>query len=106
MLVATSVWEFPELVLIGLYGLTFVVQETLTAQSDLTFHALDGKLPIDTYVALYLWVIMSGVAAAIANAKKRNGLGYFALSLVVSPLAGVILAWALPPLGKSPTTNG
>ena len=48
---------------------------------------------------------MSGVAAAIANAKKRDGIGYFALSLVVSPLAGVVLAWALPPLGKSSTTK-
>jgi len=106
MLATTSLWEFPELVLLGLYGLTFIVPEMLNADPNLTLRAPDGKLPIETWVAVYLWLMMSGVAAAIANAKKREGVAYLALSLVISPVVGIVLAWALPPLGKSPTTSG
>ena len=105
MLASASLWEFPELVLLGLYGLTFLVPEMLSADPNLTFRAPDGRLPIETWVAVYLWLIMSGVAAAIANAKKREGIGYLALSLVVSPFAGIVLAWALPPLGQGPTPS-
>lgn len=105
MLASASLWEFPELVLLGLYGLTFLVPEMLSADPNLTYRPPDGKLPVETWVAVYLWLIMSGVAMTIANAKKREGVAYLGLSLVISPLAGIILAWALPPLGKRPTTS-
>jgi phosphate/sulfate permease len=42
------------------------------------------------------WIIFSIVAGAIASAKGRSGFGYFLLSLFLSPLVGIILAWALP----------
>ncbi|MDE0658212.1 MAG: hypothetical protein OXI79_01030 [Gammaproteobacteria bacterium] len=103
MLASASLWEFPELVLLGLYGLTFLVPEMLAADPNLTIRPPEGGLPIETWIAAYLWLTMSGVAAAIANAKKREGIAYFALSLIVSPLAGIILAWALPSLAKGPT---
>jgi len=46
------------------------------------------------YVAL--WIVFSIVAGIIAGAKGRSGFGYFLLSLILSPLIGLILAAALP----------
>lgn len=53
------------------------------------------------------WIVFSFVAAAIAGAKNRSTGGYFLLSLVLSPLVGIILAAALPKLelGPSPQTH-
>lgn len=58
------------------------------------------------------WILFSIVAGAIAGSKGRSGFGYFFLSLVLSPLIGIILAWALPALnahaeagGPSPATH-
>lgn len=45
-----------------------------------------------------LWLALSVVAGIVAGAKGRNGFGYFVLSLLLSPLIGLILAAALPRL--------
>jgi hypothetical protein len=50
------------------------------------------------------WIVFSVIAGVIAGAKGRSGVGYFALSMVLSPLVGVILAAALPRL--EPATDG
>lgn len=42
------------------------------------------------------WLIFSAVAGIIASAKGRSGVGYFLISLVITPLVGLILAIALP----------
>ena len=44
-----------------------------------------------------LWVTLSTVAGHIAHNKGRSDLGFFLLSLVLSPLIGVLLALGLPP---------
>lgn len=38
------------------------------------------------------WVVLSIVAGAIASGKGRNGIGVFFLSLLLSPLVGLIVA--------------
>lgn len=38
------------------------------------------------------WLAFSGLAAWIASSKGRSGLGVFLLSLVLSPLFGIIVA--------------
>lgn len=44
------------------------------------------------------WLIFSIVAGIIAGARGRSGFGYFLLSIVLTPLIGIILAAALPNL--------
>lgn len=42
------------------------------------------------------WLVFSIVAGIVAGARGRSGMGYFLLSMVLSPLVGLILAIALP----------
>jgi hypothetical protein len=46
--------------------------------------------------ALALWIILSAVAGIVASSRGRNGPGFFVLSLVLSPLVGLLLAALLP----------
>lgn len=46
----------------------------------------------------FLWFVFSIVAGVIASSKGRSGFGYFLLSIILSPLIGIILAAALPRL--------
>lgn len=41
---------------------------------------------------LILWLIFSIVAGLIADKKGRSGFGFFFLSIVLSPLVGIIVA--------------
>lgn len=52
------------------------------------------------------WLIFSVVAGIIASSRGRSGFGYFFLSIVLSPLIGLVLAVALPSLKANPTING
>lgn len=54
------------------------------------------------------WFLFSIVAGIIAGSRGRSGIGYFALSVVLSPLVGIILAAAMPSLAKpaTATTDG
>lgn len=52
------------------------------------------------------WVVLSAAAGWIASAKGRNGVGFFFLSLVVSPLVGLIVACALPAVEPSSEESG
>lgn len=47
------------------------------------------------------WFIFSFIAGVIADSKGRFGIGYFFLSLILSPLVGLILAVALPAVSKN-----
>ena len=60
---------------------------------------------MDGFGIFVLWVGLSAVAGVVANAKGRSGVGYFFLSLVVSPLIGLILACALPAIDPDGTGN-
>lgn len=42
------------------------------------------------------WLVFSVVVGVVAAGRGRSGLGYFVLSLLLSPLIGLILAIALP----------
>ena len=44
------------------------------------------------------WFVLSIVAGIIAGSKNRSSGGYFLLSMVLSPLIGLILTIALPSL--------
>lgn len=45
---------------------------------------------------VFFWVVLSVVAGVVAASKGRSGGGYFLLSLVFSPVVGLLLAIALP----------
>lgn len=47
------------------------------------------------------WIVFSAVVGVIADNKGRFGIGYFFLSLILSPLIGLILAVALPAVSKN-----
>ena len=51
------------------------------------------------------WFIFSVVAAVIANARGRSSTGYFLISIVLSPLVGIILAAAMPNLNVPKDPN-
>lgn len=45
--------------------------------------------------------MLSVVAGAIASSKNRSAIGYFFLSMILSPLIGLLLAIALPRLAAA-----
>jgi hypothetical protein len=52
-----------------------------------------------TYAGLYgavLWVVLVVIITIAAGKRGRNGFGYFLLSLVFSPLAGLIALATIP----------
>lgn len=55
---------------------------------------------------LFLWLALSVVAGVVAGSKGRTGFGYFMLSLVLSPLVGLLLAIALPRVESKPQILG
>ena len=46
---------------------------------------------------LVIWIIFSIIAGAIADHKGRSGIGFFFLSLLLSPLIGIIAALVAKP---------
>src|SRR3990167_997505 len=48
-----------------------------------------------------IWLALSFVAGAIAGNKGRSGVGFFFLSIILSPLIGILAAWAAAPDTKS-----
>ena len=49
-----------------------------------------------------IWIVLCFVAAVIASNKGRSGVGFFILSLLLSPLIGIIIALvAQPNTGKT-----
>ncbi len=42
-----------------------------------------------------IWLIFCGIVAAIANGNGRSGVGWFFISVIVSPLLGLIIVLAL-----------
>ena len=42
------------------------------------------------------WMVLSLVAGIIASSKNRSGFGYCFLSLILSPVVGLLLAIGLP----------
>lgn len=51
------------------------------------------------------WIVLSFVVAVVANARDKSGVGYFFISLVLSPLIGLILAVAIPKATPTPTVT-
>jgi len=43
------------------------------------------------------WVVLSIVSGVIASNRGRSGLGYFLLSIVLSPLIGILIAFSVSP---------
>jgi hypothetical protein len=51
-----------------------------------------------TYILIVLlWIAFAGLSAWIANDRGRRGLPFFLLSIILSPLAGIIAACAAMP---------
>ena len=42
---------------------------------------------------IILWTLLSVVVGVYANSKGRSGIGFALLSLITSPLIGLIVAW-------------
>lgn len=55
---------------------------------------------------LLWWFLLSIAAGIIASSKNRHGFGYFLLSMVLSPLIGLILTIALPSLAANGAPSG
>jgi hypothetical protein len=51
------------------------------------------------------WIAFSIVAGVIAGAKNRSAFGCFLLSLLLSPLIGIILAAAMPRIETAPSVE-
>lgn len=51
-------------------------------------------------IVVIFWVLFSIVAGVVASGRGRSGAGYFALSLFISPLVGLILVALLPSLAE------
>lgn len=51
------------------------------------------------------WFCLSILAGVIAGAKGRSGFGYFMLSLLLSPLIGLIAAAAMPRIDEPGATS-
>lgn len=51
--------------------------------------------------ALVFLVVISGVPAAIAHHKGRSGIGFFMLSLIVTPVIAIIIALAITSKNKA-----
>ncbi len=56
------------------------------------------------YFVLF-WVILSAIAAWIARAKGRSGLGVFFLSLLATPVVGFIVAASVKPKSQTQPTS-
>jgi len=53
---------------------------------------------------VFLWLVFSVVAGIIAGSKNRSGIGYFLISIVLSPIVGLLLAAFLPVIVEAPKT--
>jgi hypothetical protein len=51
----------------------------------------------------FFWLIFAIVVGAVASARGRSGPGWFLLSMIISPLLGVILVALLPSRRGEPT---
>lgn len=49
---------------------------------------------------IFLWLALSAVVGVAANSHGRNGVGWFLLALVISPLIAGLLLLALPGKGR------
>ena len=56
---------------------------------------------MEIILGVVLWIILSIVAGIIASNKGRLGVGFILLSLILSPVIGIIMA-ILAPDNKDP----
>ena len=45
---------------------------------------------MDVLIFIVLWLVLSATAGSIAESKGRSAAGYFFLSLIASPLVGIL----------------
>ncbi|MGR4929281.1 hypothetical protein ACIPUD_21150 [Bradyrhizobium sp. CAR08] len=45
-----------------------------------------------------LWIVLTGIVAAAAEARGRSGLGWFIVAFLLSPLVGILLLLVFPNL--------
>lgn len=50
---------------------------------------------------LFIWLVFSGGIAYAASARGRSGVGFFFLSLLLSPLLGLIVLLLIPNLAQA-----
>jgi hypothetical protein len=48
-------------------------------------------------MVIILWLILSILVGAYANSKGRSGIGYFILSMILTPVLGLIIAIIVEP---------
>jgi hypothetical protein len=64
---------------------------------DFVTHSLTRISALETFFAIViLWPVFSFVAGIVAHSKGRSGTAYFFLSLIVSPLVGLLLVGMMP----------
>ena len=51
---------------------------------------------------LVFWLLLSAAIGAAAASKGRSGIGFFLLSLILSPLIGGFIALIVPRIGPTP----
>ncbi len=57
------------------------------------------------YINVLVWTALSAAVALGAMARGRDGLLWFLLAWVISPLLAVIILLARPPTGKGPVSD-
>ena len=53
----------------------------------------------------FLWLVLAFVPAYIASQKGRNGIGWFFIGLLISPLIALIIVCAIPKVEKEARTD-
>jgi hypothetical protein len=81
-----------ELLLVG-YHRKIVETSVSVSQSDAREQM---KMEIFGFV---LWIVFAYLVGALAANRRRNGFGWFFLSLVISPLLGLLFLLVLPERG-------
>lgn len=51
---------------------------------------------------LVMWVVLSAIVGLAASAKGRSGVGFFLLSLLITPLIGLLVALVVPRVDATP----
>lgn len=48
---------------------------------------------------IMIWLVLSGVCAAVASGRGRSGLNWFLLSLLIGPVIALVIVCVIQPLG-------
>ena len=48
---------------------------------------------------IFIWLVLSGVCAAVASGRGRSGVNWFLISLLIGPVIALVIVCVIQPLG-------